>query len=383
MPLFYTENGFMNAAKKGDLETLKKYLATDKAAAMLKARDDENGFTAFHYAVARDHKDAAELLATFGADIQASTSNNRNALHLAAALKQPDMLEMLINMGLKPKEKLTDSNDSPLAIAAQKNKVDHMRLLLDAGADTTDRKALIYAFRYSQNDAVSTLIEYGFDLHQTDDYYHNTPLHMVANNGNMQLLSLVLKHGGVGLDAKNKDGDTALHLAAYSGYAMIVEALIKAGASLDIDNNEGLSAADVALKRDKAPVAKIIQQKQREQTDTVEKQSLYAIPAATDDTGADRETWLRLGEDKIAHIGVYPALERKLTEIFNFTTQERLTISENLRTGVENTLPPQAFDTLPESAVDTAYNAFAKQGGTAERNRVLKKKSLGAKPAAK
>lgn len=204
MPLFYTENGFMNAAKKGDLETLKKYLATDKAAAMLKAQDGENGFTAFHYAVARDQKDAAELLATFGADIHAYTSNSRNALHLAAGLKQPDMLSLVLNLGLKPKEKLTDTNDSPLAIACQKNKVDHIRLLLDAGADTADRKALVYAFRYNHSEAVNTLIEYGFDLCQTDDYYHNTPLHMVANNGNMQLLSLVLKHGSMTLTPRTR-----------------------------------------------------------------------------------------------------------------------------------------------------------------------------------
>lgn len=372
----------MTAAKKGDLETLKKYLATDKAAAMLKVQDEE-GYTALHRAVERNHMDVVELLASSGADINARTNGNRTALHLAAGLEKPDMLSWLLAKGLKPEAKLTSTKDSPLAIACYRNRADNVRLLLDADADINDSKAITTAFSYGHSEICTLLVERGIDLSATDDYYRNTPLHVVASGGNMHLLTLLLKQDGVDLDARNKSGSTALHLAAYSGHTMLVEALIEAGANLEIENTDGLAAADVALKNGKDQPAKIIQKKLREKLETTEKQTLYAIPAVTHDTGEDRETWLRLGEDKIAHIGVYPALERKLTEIFNFATQERLTISENLRTGVENTLPPQPFDTLPESAVDAAYKAFEKQGGTAERPPVLTKKQLSAKPATK
>src|SRR5690606_13305739 len=124
------------------------------------------------------------------------------------------------------------------------------------------------------------------------------------------------------LNARSKDGNTPLHLAAYNGHLSAVEALMAAGADLTIENGDGLTAADVALKKDKGRIAKILQQAQRETQEKAERQALYAVPRAQEsDDGATRESWLRLGADKVAHIGVYPALERKLTEIFSFSSR--------------------------------------------------------------
>lgn len=380
MPLFYTEKSFLKAARAGDAETLKKHLATDKAAALLKAKDD-HGFTALHFSVQRGHTEAFLLLIAAGADLHARTASNKNLLHIAAELNQPDILLLVIAQGLTPDARLTDGNDSPLAVAAARGMTANVRVLLEAGADVNDRKALIAAIRHNHHEIAEMLLKNGADVNTSDDYYQYTLMHFVASNGNMRLFNTLRANPSLELNTKSKDGSTPLHLAAYNGYVPLVEALLAAGAETEIENNEGLTAADVALKRGQQQAAKIIQQKMREKTETAEKQTLYAVPAATDTT-EDRETWLRLGDDKIAHIGIYPALERKLTDIFNFTTRERLMISENLRTGVENTLPPQPFDTLPETALDAAFDAYQAQGGTAARETVIKKQ-LSAKPATK
>jgi cytohesin len=380
MPLFYSEKGFLKAARNGDVETLKKYLATDKAGAML-AIKDEHGLTALHLAATYAHLDCFKLLLAAGADLHAKTMDNKTMLHLVARHVHSDFIAIVLQSGLKPDARLSGNTDSPLAIAAGHNRADSVRQLLEAGADINDRAAVITAFRNGYNEIAEMLTEKGADINLPDDYYQYTPLHFIASNGNMRLFHLLLAQGNIGLDAKSKDGSTPLHLAAYNGHIMLVEALVKAGADTDIENNEGLTAADVALKRGQQQAAKIIQQKMREKTETTEKQTLYAVPAAAD-TSEDRETWLRIGNDKIAHIGIYPALERKLTDIFNFATRERLTISENLRTGVENTLPPQPFDMLPETALDVAFDAYQAQGGKISRDIVVKKQ-LSAKPAAK
>lgn len=371
MPLFYSEKGFLKAARNGDLETLKKYLATDKAAAMLVAKN-ENGMTALLSAAQSEQLDCFKFLLASGADITAKNNHNKTALHLVAGHLQTEFISLCLQHGLTPAAKLGEGSDSALSIAAGRNRPENVRLLLEAGADVNDRNALVYAFRNSHYETAELLIKHGVDVNLRDNYYQYTPLHFVASNGNMRLLELLLAQEGIDLNAKAKDGGTPLHAAAYNGHVMLIEALIKAGANTEIENNEGLTAADVALQRGQHLAAKIIQQKMREKTESAEKETLYAVPAAAE-TADDREAWLRIGADKIAHIGTYPALERKLTEIFNFTTRERLTISENLRTGVENTLPPQSFDSLPETALDAAYDAFAAQGGSAERTATVKK----------
>ena len=371
MPLFYSEKGFLKAARNGDLETLKKYLATDKAAAMLAAKN-EHGLTALHCAAQWDHLDCFKLLLGHGADITAKTNHNKTVLHLAAGHMQSEFISLCLQHGLTPEAKLGEGSDSPLSIATGRNRPENVRLLLEAGADVNDRNALISAFRHSHYETAELLVKHGVDVNLRDNHYQYTPLHFVALNGNMRLLNVLLAQDGIDIDAKAKDGGTPLHAAAYNGHVMLIEALLKTGVNTEIENNEGMTAADVAVQRGQTQAAKLIQQKMREKTESAEKETLYGVPA-TAETSDDRETWLRIGTDKIAHIGTYPAIERKLTEIFNFTTRERLTISENLRTGVENTLPPQAFDSLSDTALDAAYDAFTAQGGAADRTATVKK----------
>ncbi len=380
MPLFYTENGFISAAAQGDMETLKKYVASPKVATLRYATDDD-GRTALHRAVENGHVAAARLLLEKGSDIFAKTKSGRGVLHMAAGLPQPDMLAFLLEHTPDlDANAQTNDKDSPLHMAVYRNRIENTRLLLEAGAPANDRKALLSAFRYGHSEIADMLLTRGADPRAiSDEYYSYRPLHYIAQNGNLQLLELLLKQDNIDLDARSKDGNTALHQAAYNGYVPIVEALVAAGATLDIENGDGLTPVELALKKDKTQAAKIIQQAQREQQEKATRESLYSVPGVTAlAPGAqDTENWVRLGTDKIAHIGVYPTLERKLTEIFNFSTQERLTISENLRTGTENTLPPQGFDSLPDAALDAAYAAFEQQGGTAERNHAFKKKLSG------
>jgi|GEM_PF-3816002 len=380
MPLFYTENGFLSAAAHGDMETLKKYVASPKATTLRHATDDD-GRTALHRAIENGHIAAAALLLDTGADIFAKTKSGRSALHLAAPLPQPDMLIFLLKHTpeLDPNAQ-TNDKDSPLQNATHRNRAENARILLEAGASAHDRKALLYAFRYGYTDIADLLLTRGADpTVLIDEYYGFRPLHFIAQNGNLPTFELLMKQNNIDLDARSKDGNTALHQAAYNGYVPIVEALIAAGAKLDIENSDGLTPAELALKKDKTQAAKIIQQALREQQEKATRESLYAVPGTpTLPAGTkESESWVRLGTDKIAHIGVYPTLERKLTTIFNFSTQERLTISENLRTGTENTLPPQSFESLPDAALDAAYTAFQQQGGTAERNQTFKKKLSG------
>jgi len=371
MSLFYSEKGFLKAARNGDAETLKKYLASSKAGAMI-ALKDKTDTTALHLTAQSGHIECFKLLLSSGADLRAKTKYHQTVLHMAAA-QTYDFLAFVIQAGLKPDDSLLNGSDSPLSLATARNRVDNVRLLLESGADVNDRSALTYAFRHRYVEIANLLVKKGADINMRDNYYHYTPLHFVSSNGMIELFELLMAQENIDINAKSKDGSTPLHLAAAGGHILLVEGLLKAGADANVEDNNGDTPASVALKHRQQQAAKIIQKKTQQETETEEKQILYAVPT-TDTAPQDRETWLRIGDDKIAHIGIYPALERKLTDIFNFTTRERLTISENLRTGVESTLPTQSFDSLPETALDAAFDAYQAQGGKTDRNTIIKKR---------
>ena len=56
-----------------------------------------------------------------------------------------------------------------------------------------------------------------------------TPLHIIAQNGNVKIAELLIK-AGVNTNTKDKKGSTPLHYAAEAGNDDIMELLIRAGA---------------------------------------------------------------------------------------------------------------------------------------------------------
>lgn len=78
-------------------------------------------------------------------------------------------------------------------------------------------------------------------------------------------------------------------------------------------------------------------------------------PASTNDEPlAPGETWALMSKTSVAHVTSSEIINRKLTEIFNFESRERVQITENLKTGVESIGKPESFDTLGPETVSRA-----------------------------
>lgn len=107
--------------------------------------------------------------------------------------------------------------------------------------------ALHEAVRYGDLETAEELVRSGdFDLDQLGLFQWGC-LHEAAVNGYGTLLRLLLQHGA---DPNCRDalrGCTALHYAAEADDVEAAEALIAAGARLDILTREGESPLDVAL----------------------------------------------------------------------------------------------------------------------------------------
>jgi hypothetical protein len=78
----------------------------------------------------------------------------------------------------------------------------------------------------------------------------NTPLHLLVSRrlSNLPMLNALLERGGVAVNMQNNEGQTPLHLAAAVGNKDIVDALVKKGANHKIKDYAGKTAADYALE---------------------------------------------------------------------------------------------------------------------------------------
>jgi len=82
--------------------------------------------------------------------------------------------------------------------------------------------------------------------------------------------------------------------------------------------------------------------------------------SADDSNLGPGESWALMSKTSIAHVTSSAAIGRKLTEIFDFASRERVQITENLKTGAESIGKPERFDALAEDGISRA-EAMLKQ----------------------
>ena len=91
---------------------------------------------------------------------------------------------------------------------------------------------------------IDELINRGADLNLKDKD-GNTALHLAVNTCDSIVIESLLE-AGANINLKNKDGDTALHLAVVICASIVTKDLLEAGADKTILNNNGKSPLDFA-----------------------------------------------------------------------------------------------------------------------------------------
>ncbi len=93
-------------------------------------------------------------------------------------------------------------------------------------------------------DAVKRQIAFGADLNQrTDDGQNNTPLILAVTFGNEKVANALME-AGADVNLQKTDGSTALIAAAFMGHPDMVKALLENGAEPNIRNLGGSTALD-------------------------------------------------------------------------------------------------------------------------------------------
>ncbi len=143
----------------------------------------------------------------------------RETTPLLDAVKAGDAGEVkaLLVAGESSRE-LNRQGESPLMVAAYKNDLEIMELLLDGGADPNI----------------------------SEQQWGGTPLMYASYMGQLSTVEM-LNDSGADLDIMSKEGWTALMCAAYAGRPQTAGFLVVRGADPYVENPDGLNAYDLAL----------------------------------------------------------------------------------------------------------------------------------------
>jgi ankyrin repeat protein len=256
-------------ARDGDVKRLEALLATVKATEV--GRDKR---TALHEAADGQRADAARLLLSHGADVNARDSGGDTPLLVAARRGAADVIDVLLGAGADMAA--TDVRGGTalmLAVAAQSRQ--SVELLLAKGADVGPRDAhglsVLDLAERAGTTPTATAISQALKAHgasgvaratvaranRADDRFAGwSPLMIAAERGDLPALRSAL--GGADVNAADAHGNTALFVAARAGHLPIVEALLSAGARVEVRNEEGDTPLGGAVRRKQADVVRAL-----------------------------------------------------------------------------------------------------------------------------
>ena len=234
-----------SAAAEGNLNSVKKYLAKGLD---INAKGGSLKSSALLSATLYDQVKMTEFLIQNGADVNAKGDDGGTALHAAAFLGQYEIAKLLIQNGAdvdaRNNEGETVINGTMADWETTKFIAGMLQLKLDRESVETGRSQIVELLRKNGVTA-------DFSDPTDNDFW------TMAGAGNLQA---VKEHLAKGLDinAKNKDGATALQIATLLGQYEIAELLVQKGADVNAKANDGTTALHSAAFLGRHKEAKLL-----------------------------------------------------------------------------------------------------------------------------
>ncbi|XP_065075157.1 uncharacterized protein LOC135698934 [Ochlerotatus camptorhynchus] len=184
--------------------------------------------TPLHLATSHGHKNVAELLLAYSADVNARNTRLLTPLHLAAQRGFVDIGQMLI--------------DHQADVNAQ---------------DEYKRTSLHLAARFGHMSIVVQLTTHAADLN-AQDYAGITPLHLAIANGHVEIVKHLIVDGLVDVTLPNKAGTAPLHVAAESGQTVTVQLLLNRQVDAGVKNYSGYTPLHLAAQKGHADIVRLL-----------------------------------------------------------------------------------------------------------------------------
>ena len=249
------------------METLSATDGLNKARELIAAGADVNakdimGTTVLMNASNFDKPEFVKLLLASGADVNAQDDHGKSALSIACIMNHVDIVKLLIEGGADVNLKDNDAM-SPLMHAAGYNYLGLARLLIDNGAQVDasgymQSTALMFAASKGYDTMVDLLLDRGADINyiSPDGVY---ALGMAAVSDHVGTARLLLQRGA-DVNGRGKGGWTALMAAAENNSDAMTRLLLQQkGIDLNIRNDQGMTALDIARRRVSRSVIKLLE----------------------------------------------------------------------------------------------------------------------------
>jgi ankyrin repeat protein len=175
------------------------------------------------------------------ATLEGKRSNRLTPLQWVASRGLLAEAKLLVARGAKV-EGVLSYMSPPIVFAMDKDHVDIVALLLDAGSDP--QKALFCAIADDKIEMIDLILERGGEINAREEGGW-TAIHWAARNGAMAALRMLLKRG-CDVNITNDWKDTPLHEAASEGHLSAVKLLLKQGGRINSLNSEGKTPLQLA-----------------------------------------------------------------------------------------------------------------------------------------
>jgi ankyrin repeat protein len=230
---------------------------------------DQYQATSLLFAAARLGCEApARALLDRGAAIDAKDREGKTALAKAAEADKLPLVRLLLERGANVNARAVDGS-TPLFTAAEQDRGEVIALLLERGADPNlpGRKGLrpLAAAAYNGSaDSVEQLLKFGADPNALDDDGQGAIVYAVGH-GYAPVVALLLQ-AGVDVNRRYAHDLTALMWAAghdasagVDDVEATIKTLIEHGAALDLKDDRGKTAADIARGLGHERAAKLLE----------------------------------------------------------------------------------------------------------------------------
>jgi uncharacterized protein len=241
---------------------------TAEAVRMLR-EDDHYQATTLLFAAARLGCEVqARALLDLGAAIDAKDREGKTALAKAAEADKLPLIRLLLERGANVNARAVDGS-TPLFYAAEQDRGAVVALLLERGADPNlpGRKGvrpLAAAAFNGSTESVEQLLKFGADPNALDNDGSGAVVY-AAGHGYASVVALLLQ-AGVDVNRRYAHGLTALMWAAghdastgVDDVDSTIKTLIEHGAALDLKDDRGKTAADIARDLGHERAAKLLE----------------------------------------------------------------------------------------------------------------------------
>ncbi|MBM3572314.1 MAG: hypothetical protein FJX52_08140 [Alphaproteobacteria bacterium] len=219
---------------------------------------DESGATLLRIAsAALDDGDVVRALLAAGADIDARDEQGWTGLYWAVDMRNTDNVRALCAAGADVDSVEYKENTTPLFRAIYKGAVDIALLLLEHSrnvnieAKNDGGTPLLWAVGTDSRELVQRLVEKGADIHAPG------VLQSAAFNGRLEHIDYLLAKGA-DINARNRYGNTCMHVVAGRGNVSALKWLLERGADPLLEGEGDSTPLALAIERGHTEAAELL-----------------------------------------------------------------------------------------------------------------------------